>query len=101
MERFADIIRAWPEPSAATLARDINRPLATVRVWRNRDKIPSTAWPDVVAAAKHRAIEGVTLEALASIAARGRGVRSAAATAGQSEAAPSPIPSGPMATANA
>jgi len=78
MERFDDIIRLWPEPSAATLARDINRKLVTVRVWRNRDSIPADAWPDIVDAGQRRNLAQVTLATLAAIAARKRAAKRAA-----------------------
>lgn len=73
MERFDQIIRLWPEPSAATLARDIGRPQSRVRAWRFRDSIPAEAWPDIVAAAVDRRIAGVTYEVLAAIARRKTG----------------------------
>ncbi|WP_172822725.1 carph-isopro domain-containing protein [Paramagnetospirillum marisnigri] len=68
MKTFADIIALWG--TATALAADIGETGLNVRAWRNRNSIPASRWLDVIAAAKRRGIEGVTLDVLARLAAR-------------------------------
>jgi hypothetical protein len=70
METYADIIGLWP--SAEALGDDIGESGVTVRAWRNRNSIPAYRWLDIVKAADARGIEGVSLDALARIAATRR-----------------------------
>jgi hypothetical protein len=58
MQRFTDIINAWPHPSK--LAEDIGVTPALVAVWKHRDSIPSGYWLPVETAAMRRGIDGVT-----------------------------------------
>ncbi|MBR2819815.1 MAG: hypothetical protein IKE60_34415 [Reyranella sp.] len=67
MDTFIDIINAWESPTI--LADDLGEEIGTVRQWRNRNKLPDRVWKAIVMAAQRRAIEGVTLERLAEIAA--------------------------------
>ena len=71
LERFADIIDAWPEPSAATLSADLGVRPGLVRQWRHRDVIPSNHWARLVERAAARGIEGVSFDLLARLAAAG------------------------------
>jgi hypothetical protein len=66
---FSAIIGLWP--SAADFARDVGvSNVVSVRVWKHRDHIPSDKWAVVVKAADQRGFSGVTLELLASLAAK-------------------------------
>lgn len=86
VQTFTDIINAWEKPGL--LAEDIGEEVGTVRQWRNRDTFPDRVWKAAVAAAARRGIEGVTLELLASIAARAhRAVATTSAAAGEGETA--------------
>ncbi len=66
-QTYFDLIELWP--SAAALASDIGVKDGTVRAWKVRG-IPAGYWLEIVAAAAHRGISGITLEQLATIAAR-------------------------------
>lgn len=66
---FRTIIAHWG--SAETLAADIGSSGVTVRAWRNRDSIPASRWLEIVAAARSRGFDSVTLDALAHAAAGG------------------------------
>jgi hypothetical protein len=68
MQTFNEIIDAFP--SAKDLASDLGEKPTLIAVWKHRDSIPVARWLEVVAAADRRGIRGVTLEALARIAAR-------------------------------
>lgn len=70
MDTYADIIGLWP--SAEALGDDIGESGVTVRAWRNRNSIPAYRWLDIVEAADARGIAGITLDVLASIAAKRR-----------------------------
>ena len=59
---YAKILDQWP--STADLARDLGRPLSTVRAWRRRDRIPADAWDHVIASAKSRGLRGVSVRSL-------------------------------------
>lgn len=54
------------------LAAALKVPTGTASAWKTRDSIPAEYWGDVVAAASERSIAGVTLEALAKMAASKR-----------------------------
>ncbi len=69
---FADVISKWP--NAGALARDIGQNRGTVKQWRRRESIPPEHWLSVENAARRRGIEGVTVFALAEIAASERAV---------------------------
>ena len=60
---------------AAQMAAEIDVPANTIRQWAARDSIPAWCWQTIVEAAKRRAIELVTLEVLADMAARSRPAR--------------------------
>lgn len=70
MNGFAEIIKHWP--NAEVFASDIGVKGVTARQWKRRGSIPPEHWKAVVAAAEKRAIEGVTLEALAEMATQQR-----------------------------
>lgn len=74
METFTDIINAFGlaggDPATIALAGAIGEEPGTVRVWRHRNTLPNRVWKKTVEAAAQRGIAGVTLEALAEIAAR-------------------------------
>ena len=67
METFREIIDRWPKPSLQTFADDIGVVYVTAQLMRYRSSISSTHWDAVVAGAKRRGIDGVSLELLASI----------------------------------
>lgn len=69
MESFADIIEQWP--SAVAFGEDLGVKDVTARSWKWRG-IPAEYWSDVVAAARHRGIPGITYELLARLAAARR-----------------------------
>jgi hypothetical protein len=52
MQAVHDIFGIWG--SLADFARDVNRPYATVCKWNQRERIPTEAWDDVIAAAQKR-----------------------------------------------
>lgn len=60
---------------AAQMAAEIDVPANTIRQWAARDSIPAWCWQAIVEVAKRRAIDGVTLEVLADMAARSRPAR--------------------------
>lgn len=55
---------------AATLAAKLGLPLGTVSAWKTRASIPSERWVAIVSQAASAGKEGITLEALAELAAR-------------------------------
>lgn len=59
-----DIINKWP--SLTEFAGDIGVAYGTAKAMRRRGSIPSHYWPDVVANAEKRRINGVTLKVLVS-----------------------------------
>jgi hypothetical protein len=67
---FSAIIALWP--SVDLLAADLGEKPATVRKWKQRNKIPPEHWVGVVRSAQVRGYEGVTADVLAAVAA-GRG----------------------------
>jgi len=68
MQTFADIIVAFG--GYARVAEALGVPAGTVSSWKSRDGIPPQHWAKLVASASDRGIADVTLELLASIAAR-------------------------------
>ena len=64
---FADVIDLWP--SAEALAGDIGVRPGLPPVWKHRRAIPSKHWLAVAEAAARRGIAGVTVDALAALAA--------------------------------
>lgn len=68
MQTVADIIGLWP--NAVALADELGVSVITVRSWKQRNSIPPVHWLSLVDRAASRGIEGVTLEALARIAAQ-------------------------------
>lgn len=64
----ADLISGWP--SISVFAEDIGAPYQTAKAMRRRGSIPSRYWLRVVEAAAARGISGVSLEALAELAAK-------------------------------
>lgn len=75
MDSFSAVIILWP--SVAELAADIDRPVGTVRQWKNRNCIPAKEWLEVVRAAKERGFNEITYDLLSKLAAELRS-RSAA-----------------------
>jgi hypothetical protein len=67
MTSFREIISLWPTPDA--LAGEIGEKPWTVRKWKQRDRIPSSAWMAVAAAAAQRGHD-VTAEQMARLVAR-------------------------------
>jgi len=67
MDTFADIIDRWP--SLQDFADDIGVKYVTAQLMRHRNSIAPNHWKALVSGAEMRRIEGVTLEALAEIAA--------------------------------
>lgn len=88
MPTFADIINLWPKPAPVTLGGDLGELPVTVRAWRTRNVLPDRTWKAAVEHARRRGIEGVTLEVLADIAARGGGDAAAATGAERAGATP-------------
>lgn len=70
---FTALIDLWP--SARAFGREVagEKHQEQGRIWRRRNRVPKDLHPAVVAAAKGRGIEGVTLELLARLYAAGRG----------------------------
>jgi hypothetical protein len=66
MQTFADVIDKFP--SAEALATEIGEKGVTVRAWRQRKSVPPRYWSAIANAAQRNGIEGVTVEALCSIA---------------------------------
>lgn len=52
MHTFADLIAVWPSPE--DMADDLQRPVTTVRSWRDRNSIHKKHWPDILGAAERR-----------------------------------------------
>lgn len=73
MDTFTSIIDRWP--SLQDYADDIGVQYVTAQLMRHRNSIASKHWKAVVGGAEKRQIEGVTLEALAEIAALSVGDR--------------------------
>lgn len=63
-ETVSDLIGLWPEPSLTTFAADIRVPTKHASAMKARDSINVDYWPDVIAAAERREIEGITYERL-------------------------------------
>lgn len=61
---FADLLKLW---AARDLAADLDAKEVTVRAWRQRG-IPAEYWLGVVASARKRNIEDITLDLLARLA---------------------------------
>lgn len=64
---------------AAKMSPEIDVPANTIRQWAARESIPSWSWASIVEAGRKLSIEGVTLEALAEMAARSRPAKASAA----------------------
>lgn len=52
MQALRDIFEIWP--SIKDMADDLNEKYDTVKRWRTRGRIPSTAWPRLIERAAHR-----------------------------------------------
>lgn len=70
METYTDVCALWEDDEA--LAADVGASEGAVQKWRLRDKIPAGWWQALVDAAVRRNLKGVTLDALAEIAAKKR-----------------------------
>lgn len=88
MQSFSELIDCFG--GAAQMASEIDVPANTIRQWAARDSIPAWSWQGIVEAAKRRSIEAVTLELLASLAARLRPGKSAASEAATEAASAGP-----------
>lgn len=65
---FSAIIELWPTLGA--LADDLGVGYESAKAYKRRDSIPPEHWETLVAAARRRQIEGVSLESLAALAAK-------------------------------
>lgn len=63
-ETVSDLIGLWPAPELTTFAADINVPTKHASAMKTRNSINVDYWPDVIAAAERRGLEGVTYERL-------------------------------------
>jgi hypothetical protein len=72
MERFSDIIDLWPKPSNRRFAEDIGVSANSLRVMRHRNRVASSYFPSIVAAAARRGLAGVTYERLFAIQTAGQ-----------------------------
>lgn len=52
MQELLDIFEIWP--SIKEMAADLNEKYDTVKRWRNRRRIPSDAWPQIIEKAARR-----------------------------------------------
>jgi len=52
MQELRDIFGIWP--SLKEMADDLNEKYDTVKRWRNRSRIPDTAWPKIIEKAARR-----------------------------------------------
>ena len=52
MQELRDIFAIWP--SIKEMADDLNEKYDTVKRWRNRRRIPSDAWPQIIEKAARR-----------------------------------------------
>lgn len=68
MDSFRDMIGLWPH--RRDFAADCDVAVGLVQQWERRNSIPARHWNGIVAAARRRGIEGVTLQALALLAER-------------------------------
>lgn len=69
-ESYKQLIDRWP--SLEAFAQDVRVKCNTAKQMRLRDSVPSEYWLEMVASAERRQIAGVTLDALATIAAARR-----------------------------
>ena len=76
MKNFKEVIGLWDSP--AELAGDVGQALAKVRKWKERGRIPSSYWQDLVAAAERRNYP-VNIQLLASLARKPKRVKYARA----------------------
>lgn len=65
-----DLIDKWPAPKVATFARDIGVTVEHAATMKRRNSIPAAHWRAVISAAEARAIETVSLDLLADLAAK-------------------------------
>ncbi|MCO6407321.1 hypothetical protein [Hoeflea alexandrii] len=72
MSNFRNIIEKWP--SRGEFAADLGVTPQHATNMYTRDGIPSKYWAALVSSASVRGIDGVTLDDLARIAAKGTGV---------------------------
>jgi hypothetical protein len=68
MHSFRDVIDAWPTP--ADFAADLGVPYVTANLMRQRNSIHARHWKGVVESARTRKIKGISLDLLASFAAK-------------------------------
>lgn len=68
MNTLDDLFGMWP--TVSDLARDIGRPVQTVASWKARKSVPGSEFVPIASAAKARGIEGVSVEAIATLCAR-------------------------------
>ena len=61
----SDVINLWP--SLGAFAQDLGVPYVTAKAMRRRGSIPAPYWVTVVARARERSIENVTVERLAEL----------------------------------
>lgn len=65
-----ELIDKWPKPKVATFARDIGVTVEHAAAMKRRNSIPAAHWRAVISAAETRAIETVSLDLLADLAAK-------------------------------
>lgn len=63
-ETVTDLIGLWPDPSLTTFADDIRVPVKHASAMKSRGSINVDYWPELIAAAERRGLEGVTYERL-------------------------------------
>lgn len=68
MHNFRDVIDAWT--SLADFAADLGVPYVTASLMRQRGSIHARHWKGLIEASKKRRIRGISLELLASFAAK-------------------------------
>lgn len=66
MKDFRALIDMWP--SLGDFATDVNLAYVTAKQMRRRNSIAPGHWPKVVAAAKRRRIDGISIEKLGTLA---------------------------------
>lgn len=69
IQNVTDLIALWPEPKISTFAKDIGVTTEHGAAMKRRGSIPPSRWNQVVEAAAKRNIDGITIEALANLAA--------------------------------
>jgi len=76
---FAALIGSWPrdgkKTSIRSFATDLGVPYLNAQMMRHRSSVASEYWPQLVAAARKRRVEGVTFELLAELQSKRRRIK--------------------------